>query len=439
MTGRSRTHSPRGKARAAVPVRTIELEIHNVGARGDGAARLGDDAVFVPFTVAGDRVLARIEGKRGDGLVAALVEVLSPGPGRAEPPCPHFSRCGGCALQHMDDATYETWKRDLLVTQLSRHHLGDAEVAPLVRVAPGSRRRATFAFLRRQSEALIGFNGRASHAVIDMERCLLLEEPFVDLLKALRPILAATVPGGGSGDVIVTHTETGMDVLVEAEARLDLFDRERLAAFADEHDLARLSWRRPGAGFIEPISRRRAPVVRFGGIAVEPPPGAFLQPTKIGEDAIVGIVLAAIGSAKTVADLYSGSGTFTLPLAATGRPVHAVEGEEGPVLALDAAMRRNGLNITTQVRDIARRPLLIDELKRFQAIVLDPPRAGAAPQVEMIVAAGPATVIMVSCNPATLARDLRTLVEGGYKLESVTPIDQFPWSPHLEAVAVLRR
>lgn len=435
-----RPHSPaRPKPRNAPPPRNVEVEITGIGARGDGVARLGDEQVFVPFTVPGDRVVARVEGRRGDGLAAALIDVLVAGPGRAEPRCPHFSRCGGCALQHVDDAVYDEWKRKLLLTPLARAGLADVPVGPLVRVPPGSRRRATFAFSRKKGEVLLGFNARASHSVIDIAACLLLEPPLVALLPALRRMLVDIVADNEEGDVIVTLTENGLDVLVEADARLDLFDRERLAAFADAQDLARLTWRRPGAGFMDPIARRRPAIVRFGGVAVEPPPGGFLQPTKGGELAIAEAILSGIGIAAQVADLYSGCGSFTFPLAVQGRALHAVEGEDSPIRSLEAAANAGGLRVTTEVRDLARRPLLAHELKKFQAVVFDPPRAGAGAQVEQLAAAGPKAVVAVSCNPATLARDLKTLVDGGYSVESITPIDQFPFSAHLEAVAICRR
>ena len=431
--------SGRAKSKAAPPVRSVEVEIDEIGARGDGVARLAGDLVFVPFTVPGDRVVARVEGRRGEGLAAALIEVLVPGPGRSEPPCPHFSRCGGCALQHVDDALYAGWKRGLLVTQLARAGLGDVEVGDLVRVAPGSRRRAAFAFSRRKGQTVLGFNARASHTVIDVQQCLLLAPPLLALLPPLRAMLAETVADGEDGDVVVTLGENGLDVLVEADARLDLFDRERLAAFADAQDLARLSWRRPGAGFIDPIARRRPASVRFAGVGVEPVPGGFLQPTHEGELAIAQAVTAAVGAADPVVDLYSGCGSFTFPLAVSGRAVHAVEGEEGPIRALEAAANAHGLRVTAEVRDLARRPLLAGELKKYRAVVFDPPRAGAGAQAEQLAEAGPPLLVAVSCNPATLARDLRILRDGGYGIESVTPIDQFPFSAHLEAVAVCRR
>lgn len=436
--------APPRNSRNTLAPRTVELTIDQVGARGDGVARLDGETVFVPFTVAGDRVLARIEGKRGDGLTAALIEVLEPGPGRATPPCAHYGRCGGCSAQHLDDALYAEWKRDLLVTQLARQGLAEAPVGPLVRVPPASRRRADFTFVRARGAILLGFNGRASHTVVDIERCPLLDPALGAALPGLRRMLDGIAVDGG-GEMIVTRTEGGLDVLVEAPARLDLFERETLAAAAESLDLARLHWRRPGSGlpgsgFVEPIARRRPALVHFAGIAVEPAPGAFLQPTRGGELAIAEAILAAIPKDVPVADLYAGCGSFSLPLALRG-PVRAVEGEQGPVAALDAAARREGLPLATEIRDLARRPLAVHELKAYPAVVLDPPRAGAAAQAAELARpapGGPAVIAMVSCNPATLARDLRTLCDGGWRIERITPIDQFPWSSHLEAVAILR-
>lgn len=438
-----RRGATRKSRNAAPPARTVELEIESIGARGDGTGSLDGEAVFVPFTVPGDRVVARIESRRGDGLAAGLIEVLSPGPDRVEAPCPHYRRCGGCTLQHLDDGAYAAWKRDLLLTQLARHGFEDVAVEPLVRIPPASRRRVSLAFARVRAGVVVGFNGRASHTVIDVERCLLLEPALMTLLPPLRAMLAEVASEGSGGDVVATLTEGGIDLLVEADARLDLFDREKLAAFAESADLARLHWRKPGGGFVEPIARRRPAEVSFAGGTVELSPGGFLQPTRGGEMAITERVSAAVGSGRPVADLYAGCGSFSLPLSLKG-PVHAVEGEQGPLAALDAAARRHGLPVTTELRDLARRPLAPHELRSYRVVVLDPPRAGAGTQAAELAKpadakGGPDTVVMVSCNPATLARDLRLLVDGRWRMESITPIDQFPWSSHLEAVVVLRR
>lgn len=434
----------RSAARSPAP-RTVTLEIDRLGSQGDGLARLDGQTVFVPFTAPGDRVLARIESRRGDGLVAALVEVITPGAGRADPPCPHFGRCGGCTLQHLEPAAQAAWKSEILAEALARAGLGDVPCAPLVSLPPGQRRRAVFAWSVRRGTARIGFNARASHTLIDLETCPLLAPALPSVLAPLRQLLAELVPEG-RGDVTVTATEGGLDLLIEGEARLDLFGRETLARFAETADLARLHWRLPGGGGAEPIARRRPALVRFGAVAVEPPPGAFLQPSREGEAAIAAAVLAALdGCGGKLADLYAGCGSFTLPIAQRQRgTVHAVEGEAAPLGALAAAARASGLAVTTETRDLARRPLTPSELVPYAAVVLDPPRAGATSQAAELARpadrrGGPGVVVMVSCAPATLARDLRLLRDGGWQIEHAMPIDQFPWSAHLEAVAVARR
>ncbi|PKU23984.1 class I SAM-dependent RNA methyltransferase [Telmatospirillum siberiense] len=437
MSRKPRFVRPRGKPASALP-RTLEIDIDELGGRGDGIGRHDGQSVFVPCTVPGDRVLARVDGRKSDGLAASCLELLSPGPGRVTPVCRHFGECGGCSLQHFEEERYRAWKRGLLVIALRRAGFDEDRVAPMIAVAPGSRRRATFAFQRRRGEVTLGFHARASHQVVDIAGCPLLVSPLLDLLAPLRALLRDVVEDGREGDVVATLTETGIDLLIDADARLDLFDRERLAAFAEEIDLARLSWRRPGVGMVEPLSHRRAAQVRFGDIAVDLPPGSFLQPSIEGERALSALVIEAVGAATPVADLFSGCGSFTFPLAAKSF-VHAVEGEAAAAQALKSAAERIGARVSVECRDLAHRPLLSDELKRFHAVVFDPPRVGAAAQAEQLAAAGPPLVVAVSCNPATLARDAKTLVKGGYRLIRATPVDQFPWSAHLEAVAVFER
>lgn len=427
-----------GRARRAPPLpHILEVDILALGARGDGLAKHGEETVFVPYSVPGDRLTVRVEGRRGDGLAATPVQVLHPGPARRQPPCAHFGHCGGCSLQHVDDAVYASWKRGLLVDPLVRAGFAAEMVAPLLRMPAGTRRRAAFAFAKRRGEVALGFNGRASHAVADLTQCLVVAPPLFALLAPLRQLLR-DIAEDGEGDAVATLTETGIDLLVEAGARLDLFDRERLAAFAERQDLARLSWRQPGSGLIEPLAHRRPAVVRFVGVGVEIPPGSFLQPSREGEQALSALVTEALGGRGPVADLYAGCGSFTFPLARQVS-VHAVEGDLPALQALKAAAERNGARVTAEHRDLARQPLRAEELKRFQAVVFDPPRVGAAAQAEVLATAGPPLVVAVSCNPATLARDARILAKGSYRLRTATPVDQFPWSAHLEAVAVFER
>ncbi|HIJ37714.1 MAG TPA: class I SAM-dependent RNA methyltransferase [Rhodospirillaceae bacterium] len=415
----------------------LELDILTLGARGDGLATHEGLSVFVPYTVPGDRVLARLEGRRGDGWLAQPLEILAAGEGRRAPPCPYFGRCGGCALQHLADEPYLRWKERLLEGVTAKLGADAGVLGPIRRVAPGSRRRATFAFARQAKGVSLGFNARSSHDIVDIAQCLLLLPWFSELFPPLRALLTAVCPEGTRGDVSLTGTETGIDMLVEAESRLDLFDRQRLAAFAEDHDLARLSWRRPGAGAIEPLAERRPPMVRFSGFTVGLPPAAFLQPSLEGEAVLTALVADAIGAGSPVADLFAGLGTFSFALAGKG----AVRAFEGDAAAVGAAARAaHGTGVRFEKRDLAQTPLRPDELKQFRSVVADPPRAGCGPQAENLASpGGPSRLVMVSCNPATLARDLRLLVDGGYQLQSLTPVDQFPWTAHLEAVAVLER
>ena len=314
-------------------------------------------------------------------------------------------------------------------------HLPAAQV--LVELASGPDGLTEDEVTRRR--AVVGANVIRSHRVRPWQVFMRqIRSPLLALLPPLRTLLRDTLKDGGQGDAIATLTEGGIDLLVEAEARLDLFDRERLAAFADDNDLARLSWRRPGIGLVEPLARRRPAIVSFAGVPVEPAPGGFLQPSAEGERALAALVFDAVGGRASVADLYAGCGSFTFPLAQKAQ-VHAVEGDAAAITALKAASDRTGGRISAEQRDLAHRPLLPDELKRFQAVVFDPPRAGAAPQAEQLALGGPSLVVAVSCNPATLARDARILAKGGYRLTLATPVDQFPWSAHLETVAVFER
>lgn len=430
--------SPRVAGRDRVVPKLVELVIEGVGRFGDGVAMYEGKPVYVPYTAKGDLVLARIEGKRGDGLAGLLIEVLEPGPIRAEPPCRHFGACGGCALQHLSPESYQSWKRGVVAVALARQGFADVPLAPLVAIPPGTRRRAAFAFARVGGGVMLGFNARATHKVIDVEECLLVDPSLAALLPPLRTILSEVVAPGRGGDVVLTMAGDGLDVLIEVEAALDIFDREKLSAFADANDLTRLSWRRPGAGGVEPLAVRRPAEVVLGDVTVDLPPGAFLQPSVEGERIITALVAAAVGEAPSVVDLFAGCGTLTFPLARKAK-VHAVEGEGAALAALKSAADHSRLAITTEARDLARRPLLPDEMKRFAAAVFDPPRGGAPEQAEQLAKGGPPLVVAVSCNPVSFAHDARLLAEGGYELQAVTPIDQFPWSAHVEMVGVFKR
>ncbi len=433
--------------------RQVELVIEGLGARGDGFANLDGRLVFVPFTLAGDRVRIRLTGERGGGYKAEVLELLDEGPGRVEPPCPHFGTCGGCALQQLSDAAYGKWKRDLVGQALAQRGLHEVPVAPLVRVAPGSRRRATLAATRNGSHVTLGFHGRESHRVVDLESCLVLTPGLTALLPALRAALVPLLAPREVAALTLCETETGIDVLIVSETAPNLAAREALAALAEGQDLARLSWAqqsragRPAAGAApepEPVVLRRAPVLSFAGVPVASPPGGFLQPTAAGEAALVACVLAYLPEgAETIAELYAGSGTFTFPLAKFRETVrvHAVERDAAALAALWAAARQADLagRITVTAQDLARMPVLAEDLEGGDCVVFDPPRAGAREQAAEIARSSVPAAVAVSCNPKTFARDARILVDGGFSLVEITPVDQVPWTGHLELVAKFRR
>lgn len=395
--------------------RTVRVE--RLGLHGDGLAA----GLRIPFVLPGEVV----RGPQTEGLVAP-VTVLEPSPDRVTPPCRHFGVCGGCALQHASDAFIADWRRGVVARALAARGIA-AEVGPVATSPPRSRRRAVFAGRRTKKGALVGFYGRRSDALVDVADCHVVRP---ELLAARPALLALTVLGASRSQGVrltTTLSAAGLDVDVAGGKPLDADLRARLAAAAEAHDLARLAWEG------EPVALRRPPWQAFGRARVTPPPGAFLQATAEGAAALVAAVRAGVGDARRVADLFAGCGTFALPLAETAE-VHAVEGDAAMLAALDAGWRgAAGLKrVTTEARDLFRRPLEGAELARFAAAVLDPPRAGAEAQVRALARARVPVVAYVSCAPATFARDARILAEAGYAMDPVTVVDQFRWSAHVE-------
>lgn len=420
--------------------RQIELTVEALGAKGDGIATVDGRPLFLAQTLPGDRVLARVTGERGGGFKGEVIELLAPGPNHVEPPCPFFGPCGGCALQHMEDGAYTAWKAEQLTIALARKGLEPETLHPMKRVPPGRRRRITWSALRTAEKLLLGYYERESHQLADIDSCLLVVPELQALIAPLHAALQPVLEIREQARVTATLCETGIDVLIDSRQPLRLIDRETLAAFAEASDLARLSWT-DGQDEPTPLAFRRDPLLSFGGVPVLLPPGGFVQPTAEGEAALVELVMAAVpDGAETAADLFAGCGTFTFPLAERLQ-VYAAEGAEDSLMALEAAARRSDRagRVQAEPRDLARFPVLADELSGGDVVVFDPPRNGAREQVAEIAASDVPTVIAVSCNPTTFARDARILVDGGYRLKEATPIDQFPWSGHLELVAVFER
>jgi 23S rRNA (uracil1939-C5)-methyltransferase len=439
-------YTPLKKGNIPANADPVEVEIETVGGRGDGvgtaSVKIGYDArerlVFVPFTLPGERVRARPSADRGEGVAAEPLELLHTSEDRIEPACPHFMACGGCALQHWRDERYRDWKVAQIRRHLARVGLGDVAMDPLVAAEPGTRRRADLAARRLAHRTLLGFHERGGSRIESIETCPVLDPALQALLEPMRARLQTALASGQAADVVLNRLDTGVDALVTLPQAPDLSEREAWAAFAEETDLARVSLSLDGQ--VEPVAARRQATVRFGSVDVTPPPGAFLQATTAGEAVIREVAVAAAQGAGRRLDLFCGIGTLSLPLL-EGGPVSAFDGGAAAVAALkragDAAAL--GARLTVGAVDLFNRPLEGSELSGFDIAVFDPPRAGAKAQAAALARSAIPTVVAVSCNPATFARDAATLVAGGYRLERLRPIDQFLWSPHVELAAVFRR
>ena len=407
---------------------STRFTIARLGAQGDGIAVAEGGEVFIPFTLPDETVTAARQKDR-----ATLMSVLEASPLRIDPACRHFTECGGCALQHFETEAYRQWKREKVVQALKGKGIA-CEVGALVPCEPHTRRRVTLSARRSEAGMQLGFVRALSSEIIPIEECPISLPPIVaaiDRLCALADLVCATPK---AFHMTVTATASGLDVAVYDSGKLGDNQRRVASNFVMAEGFARLSV--DGEIVVEP----KKPVVQFGSVAVAVPPGAFLQATEAAEQTMATLVGRHLSRAKKVADLFAGCGSFALRLAAKSE-VHAVEGEAPPLAALDRAFRFAGglKRVTSERRDLFRRPLTFKELNAFDGLVFDPPRAGAEDQSKQIARCDVPLVAAVSCNPVTLARDLRILLDGGYALKSVTPIDQFLWSPHVEAVALLEK
>jgi 23S rRNA (uracil1939-C5)-methyltransferase len=411
------------------------ITIDHVGHRGDGVALVGGETIYVPYTLGGETVeVAEVHG-HPDRRKLLAVEIASPQ--RVAPFCPHFGVCGGCAIQHWREDAYRAWKRDIVVETLKQAKL-DCEVAELIDAHGAGRRRVTLHARLGTHEVLkVGFAAANSHDIIPVDRCPILDPALAGALDAAwamaEPMLPA-IKGGKPLDIQVTATLNGLDIDVRGSGPLPPSMIATLSSVAEKHRLARLT--RHG----ELVLMRRAPVVTMGSAQVTLPPGSFLQATTVGEEMLAASVAERCGRARHAADLFCGVGPFALRLATKMR-VSAFDSDAGAVAALQkAATATSGLKpVKAETRDLFRRPLMPFELRDFDVVIFDPPRQGAQAQAQQLALSKAANVIGVSCNVATFARDARILVDGGYRLETVTPIDQFRHTPHVELVARFSR
>lgn len=407
------------------------LVIDRIGHRGDGVADGLDRPIYVPGTLPGETV--EVESADGRAERRRLINIVQPSAARMAPICPHFGVCGGCALQHWETAAYRGWKRDLVVSALQQAGI-EAQVGALIDAHGDGRRRAVFHSRRGSHDVLeVGFAAARSHHVVSIDRCPVLAPSLDGAVQTAWAIAEALHPAKKPLDIQVTATDAGLDVDVRGSGALSVPLMTALARIAATHRLARLT--RHG----ELIAMARPPTLQIGKATVALPPAAFLQATATGEATLAALVLAACAGARSVADLFAGVGPFALRLAEAAR-VTAADSDETAVIALRRAASTPGLKpITAERRDLFRNPLVAAELSGFDAVVFDPPRQGAQAQAREIAASRVPVVVAVSCNAATLARDLRILSDGGYQPTAATPIDQFRYSPHVEIVVRLQK
>jgi 23S rRNA (uracil1939-C5)-methyltransferase len=408
------------------------LAIDHLGARGDGVASSDAGPIYVPYTLPGE--IVEVDPWPGHPDRRNLLRVETASPTRIAPICAHFGACGGCALQHWDAAPYRAWKREALVAQL-RHADIAASVADLIDAHGEGRRRAVLHARRGTHDILeVGFAAMQAHRIVSIDRCPILAPGLTGLIDAAWAIAETLKPAAKPLDIQATATDDGIDVDVRGSGPLTAPLMLALARVAEAHRLARIT--RHG----ELVAQRAEPRMWIGRATVALPPGAFLQATALGEETLARLVLEHVGDVKAVADLFAGIGPFALRLAERARVV-AADSDAGAIEALRrAAATTSGLKpIAAERRDLFRRPFVAQELAGLEAVVFDPPRQGAEAQARELAKSRVPVIVAVSCNPATFARDAKILIDGGYRLGEVTPVDQFRYSAHVETVAKLAR
>lgn len=416
----------------AVETEDLTLRIGELGRHGDGVGQIEGDSdastVFVSHVLPGELVVARTTGNRGD-----VIEILEPSPERVEAFCKHFGRCGGCAAQHMSKTVYQDWKTGVVETALKNKNL-EVDVLEMRDAHGDGRRRVTYHARIENGKVRVGFMPSRSRELIKIDTCPILSDALKDSPAMARELAEPFAKSVRELDIAITETAQGLDCDLRGADELNYDIHVSLAELADKWDLARITL----DGVIE--LERRKPLLPIGDISLPLPPGSFLQATELGEHTLSDMVVAEIKDAKRVADLFCGTGPYALRLATTAT-VYAADSNKIAIEALQNGYSHTvGLKLVeAEVRDLFRNPLYRDDLDEFDAVVLNPARAGAQAQSEELAASDVGLVVYVSCDPATLARDAEILVEGGYQFQYITPVDQFKYASHIETVSVFRR
>lgn len=404
------------------------LIIDRLSIQADGVAHGADGTVHAPLTLPGEEITGEVVNGR-----IAQPKIVAPSASRVRPACPHYKACGGCALQHGSDTFVAGWKAHVIETALATRGI-TAKVEQTLTSPANARRRATLSGRRTKKGAQVGFHGRASGTITEITGCTLLRPELLAQLPAARALTEAGASRKGELNLTLTLSDTGVEFACTGGKPVTQDFFTQLSDIAHAHDLARLSWNDQTIAAIRPARQT------MGRARITPPPGTFLQATQEGEAALVAFVQAHVGRAARVADLFAGCGTFALPLAQHAE-VHAVEAESAMLASLDEGWRHSsGLKrITTETRDLFRRPLLPHELDRFDTIVIDPPRAGAEAQIAELCTSNTRRIVHISCNPVTFSRDAKSLLDAGFTIDALIAVDQFRWSSHVEIAALFTR
>lgn len=409
-----------------------ELNIDSLGPLGDGVCRSRRGSIFVDRALPGDRLKARIRRDDRGVVRGEIVEIIEASEYRSAAPCPHFEQCGNCTLQHLNPQFYRSWKVESVKEALRKQGLRPDKWLRTIFIQGNSRRRVTLSAHLNRGKLVLGYYRRRSQEIVEITSCLVSEPSLIELSEKLKPVLRKSLSGSTAIDIFLQCVGETVDMVLTGPLGRSVNPEE----FLKIDPIARVSWRKKYGEPLRVMAQNGPLTALFGSLQVTLPPGAFMQPTEEGEAALVKAVMAALPSKGHFADLFSGCGTFSGQMLARG-PVDAYESNTASVKALTAAIGRNPLRVFQ--RDLVARPLRSNDLKRYVAVVFDPPRAGCIEQVIELSRSHVATLIGVSCNPATFARDARILREGGYWLQSVQVIDQFLWSHHMELVGVFGR
>ena len=414
----------------------IEVEIHSLGALGDGCGYHEGKPVYVPFTLEGDLVEAQVVQENSKLIRGRLKRVIEPSPRRVRPLCRHFASCGGCQLQHLEEEGYYSFKKALLETAVERADYSAMLVEEPVKVGAFSRRRVNLKVKIQGKRVLLGFYQHKSHKVVDLEECPVVAQRITSLFTPIRKLISQLNSPEQVSQISLTISDGNVLMTVKSAARPGHADRTLLREMSQREKLAGILWERNAGPF--KVFQEEPFTLDCGGVHVSLPERAFIQATDQGQEAIAGIIQEETADSTAVIDLYSGCGAYSFPLAKAGHVVRAVEGDRDMVHAMQQAIESNGLDdrISCEARDLFREPVGGAQLRDYDAIVVNPPRNGAEPQVEAIGKSEVPLVVIVSCNPVTLERDAKILNAHGYKMKRAVPVDQFFWTTHLESVVV---